>query len=62
MKKDLTKQIVRPTIRTDKEFNNRLKKVLDEQGISMQQLVLRYLESYVETLLYINNFMMSISF
>ena len=48
MKKDLSKQIVRPTIRMDKEFNTRLKKVLDEQGISMQQLVLRYLESYVE--------------
>ena len=48
MKKDLSKQIVRPTIRMDKEFNGRLKKVLDEQGISMQQLVLRYLESYVE--------------
>lgn len=48
MKKDLSRQIVRPTIRMDKEFNNRLKKVLDEQGISMQQLVLRYLESYVE--------------
>ena len=48
MKKDSSKQIVRPTIRMDKEFNTRLKKVLDEQGISIQQLVLRYLESYVE--------------
>ena len=33
MKKDLSKQIVRQTIRMDKEINNRLKKVLDEEGI-----------------------------
>lgn len=44
----LETKIVKPTIRMDKKFNLRLKKVLLEQGVSMQELVLKYLESYVE--------------
>lgn len=48
MNNNLKNKIVKPTIRMDKEFNIRLKKVLLEQGVSMQELVLKYLESYVE--------------
>ncbi len=40
--------IVRPTIRIDREFNERLRKVLDDRGLTFQELSVKLLEEWLE--------------
>lgn len=40
--------IVRPTVRLDKEFNEQLRKVLDDKGLTFQELSVKLLEEWLE--------------
>lgn len=40
--------IVRPTIRIDREFNEQLRKALDDKGLTFQELSVKLLEEWLE--------------
>ncbi len=40
--------IVRPTIRIDREFNDHLRKALDNKGLTFQELSVKLLEEWLE--------------